>query len=76
MTDASLMLKSAERRLELLEIKASYTEDLLDTLNSLVASQQQHIDLLLQEVRLLRQQAAESSTAPFRSLRDEAPPHY
>lgn len=65
-----------EQRLEQLEIKASYTDDLLDTLNTLVAEQQQHIDWLLREVALLRKQAADSGPATFRSLRDEAPPHY
>jgi SlyX protein len=59
-----------------LEIKASYTEDLLDTLNQIVARQQQQIDALIREVGLLRQQMADNATPSFRSLRDEAPPHY
>jgi SlyX protein len=75
-TDARLRLQSAEKRLEQLEIKASYSDDLLDTLNTLVAEQQQHIDWLLREVAQLRKQAADSGPGTFRSLRDEAPPHY
>lgn len=74
--DNTARLSAAEQRLEQLEIKASYSEDLLDTLNTLVAQQQQHIDLLLYEVRLLRQQAADSPSGTFRSVRDELPPHY
>lgn len=63
-------------RLTQLEIKISYAEDMLDTLNALVAKQQDQIDLLLREVSRLRQQdsglAAGGPVAP----RDELPPHY
>jgi len=65
-----------EHRLTQLEIKASYNDDLLDTLNQLVAQQQLQIDTLLREVRRLRQQQAQSDVPEFRSLRDELPPHY
>jgi SlyX protein len=65
-----------EQRLTELEIKLSYADDLLDTLNQQVAQQQQTIDLLLAEVRRLRRQQAEEDTPAFRSLRDELPPHY
>jgi len=64
-----------DERLTRLEIKLSYTEDLLDTLNQLVATQQDQIDLLLREVARLRQQSSESPSTP-RNLRDELPPHY
>src|SRR3990167_2897686 len=37
---------ATERRLTELEIKASYADDLLDTLNQLVARQQEQIELL------------------------------
>ncbi|TXH47265.1 MAG: SlyX family protein [Burkholderiaceae bacterium] len=62
-------------RLTDLEVKASFTEDLLDELNQLVARQQQQIDLLLREVQRLRQQQSDGPAAP-RNLRDELPPHY
>ena len=65
-----------DRRLTALEIKASFTEDLLDALNALVASQQQQIEQMASQIALLRQQGAGQDTAPFRSLRDELPPHY
>lgn len=63
-------------RLTELEIKASYTEDLLDTLNQVVIRQQQQIDLLARELAALREQAPEPTPQAFRSLRDELPPHY
>lgn len=65
-----------EQRLTDLEIKASFTEDLLDSLNQIVVRQQQQIDLLLGEVSRLRQQEPDGGVGGFRSLRDELPPHY
>jgi len=63
-------------RLEALEIKASFTEDLLDQLNMTIYQQQQLIDRLTQEVIQLRQQAPEGSAQGPRNLRAEIPPHY
>jgi SlyX protein len=63
-------------RLMELEIKASFTEDLLDHLNQQVARQQEQIDLLVREVMLLRQQAPDGGAPQARGLRDELPPHY
>lgn len=76
MSDSGSRLQAIEHRLEQLEIKASYSDDLLDTLNTLVAQQQRHIDLLLREMQWMRQQAADNQSGTFRSLRDDLPPHY
>lgn len=65
-----------EQRLTDLEIKSTFTEDLLDELNRLVIEQQRQIDLLVREVMGLREQQSEGQPAAFRSLRDELPPHY
>lgn len=65
-----------EQRLIDLEIKASYTDDLLDRLNEEVVRQQAQIDLLTREVGRLQQLVQDSTTGPARSLRDELPPHY
>jgi len=65
-----------DERLTQLEIKLSYAEDLLDTLNQLVATQQDQIDLLLREVARLRQQNGGEGLTATRNLRDERPPHY
>jgi SlyX protein len=66
-----------ERRLEALEIKASFTEDLVDKLDQIITAQQQTIDALVSQLRTLREQASASTEggAP-RNLRDELPPHY
>jgi SlyX protein len=69
-------LDEAARRLTELEIKASFTEDLLDQLNQVIVRQQQQIDTLFREIGHLRQQIPEGDSAAFRSLRDERPPHY
>ncbi len=67
-----------EQRLNELEIKASYTEDLLDQLNLVIYRQQQEIDALARTVAQLRQQMPEAGSggAAVRNLRDELPPHY
>lgn len=59
-----------------LEVKLSFAEDLLETLNHTVFRQQQQIEQLQQELRTLRQQMQASMPAEARSLREELPPHY
>lgn len=70
------MTDRTDDRLTQLEIKQSYTEDLLDTLNDMVVKQQDQIDLLLRELVQLRRQASDDGMPRQRSLRDELPPHY
>jgi len=65
-----------EQRITELEIKASFTEDLLDTLNAQVAMQQQQIEALVREIAQLRRQVPEGRADGPRSLRDELQPHY
>lgn len=66
-----------ENRLVDLEIKAGFTEDLLDQLNAQVYRQQQQIEALIEALRQLRERVPESGGgAEMRNLRDEIPPHY
>ena len=65
-----------DERLTELEIKASYSEDLLDQLNDVIVRQQQQIDHLMREVAAVRLQLEQAPAAGFRSLRDELPPHF
>jgi SlyX protein len=66
-----------ENRLIDLEIKAGFTEDLLDQLNEQVYRQQQQIEALIGELRQMRDRLPESGGgAEVRNLRDEIPPHY
>jgi len=65
-----------EERLNELEIKLSFADDAIDELNRTVFRQQQQIDLLIGELRALREQVMNAQPAEQRSLRDEIPPHY
>ena len=76
MSESIALQERTEARITELEIKLSYSEDLLDTLNALVADQQQDIAMLLREVVQLRQQGTEPGMAASRNPRDELPPHY
>lgn len=67
--------EQVDQRLTELEIKAAFTEDLVEELNRTIVRQQQQIDLLVRELLQLRDQA-DSAQPSFRSLRDELPPHY
>jgi SlyX protein len=65
-----------EDRLVNLEIKASYTEDLLDSLNEVVVRQQRQIDLLLRELARLAEHGPTAEARTPVNPRDELPPHY
>lgn len=67
---------AVEQRLIDLEIKASFTEDLVDHLNQIIVQQQNQIDALFHALAALRQQGGTVEPAGFRSLRDDLPPHY
>lgn len=67
---------SVEQRLGSLELKSIDLDDWVERLNAQVYRQQQQIDRLQAEVRLLTQRLDTASPPGFRSLRDEIPPHY
>jgi SlyX protein len=67
---------TTDQRLTDLEIKATYTEDLVEQLEQIIVRQQQQIDLLLREVGELRQPPADGGLGAVRSLRDDLPPHF
>ena len=68
--------KRVDARLTELEIKASFTEDLVDQLNQVVVRQQQQIDLLMREVTRLRDQLGDQDNTGRGAPVDERPPHY
>lgn len=65
-----------ESRLDGIESKLSFAEDLLDELNKTVYQQQRRIDRLERELAMLRQQVRESLPADPRDPDGEVPPHY
>jgi SlyX protein len=68
--------RDTERRITDLEIKAAFSEDLLDQLNEIIVCQQQQIDLLIREVGHLRQSNTDGGLGVPRNLREELPLHY
>ncbi len=65
-----------DERITNLEVKLSFSEDLLEELNQTVYKQQQQIDALIQEVKALKLQIASQLPSDGISARDEIPPHY
>lgn len=65
-----------EERLNEVEIKLSFTEDLVDRLNEIIVRQQAQIELLIKEVVQLRDQGPASDSGLLRQVLDEKPPHY
>ncbi len=68
-------IDTTDQRLTDLEIKASFTEDLLEQLDQVIIRQQQQIDLLVREVSRLQQRHTDGLDSP-RSPTDDLPPHY
>ncbi len=69
------VLNMSEERITNLEIKLSFTEDLIEKLNETVYKQQQQIEFLYRELKAIKEQAS-SSGGGGGSLKDEIPPHY
>jgi SlyX protein len=65
-----------EERLTQLEIKLSFTEDWVDTLNQLVIEQQAQIDGLKRQLQAMRLESPTDGAQAARNPRDELPPHY
>lgn len=64
-------------RLSDLETKVAFQDDLLDTLNQTVVDQQQQIDLLQRQMKLLYEQIRSLSPSPLdEATEQERPPHY
>jgi SlyX protein len=65
-----------EARITNLEIKLSFTEDLIDQLNQTIYKQQQQIEFLYRELKSIKEQASSGDGLVNRSPKDEIPPHY
>jgi len=63
-------------RIDEIEVKLAFIDDLVDTLNRAVFRQQAQIDQLAQAVAGLRQQLRAAAPAASIDARDEIPPHY
>ena len=65
-----------ENRLNELEAKLAFAEDLIETLNQTVIRQQGQLDSMQQQLRLLHQRLQDTRPDDARGPRDEVPPHY
>ncbi len=65
-----------DERITNLEVKLSFSEDVLEELNQTIYKQQQQIDALIKEVKALKLQMASNLPSDGNSPRDEIPPHY
>ncbi len=65
-----------DARLTALEVKLSFAEDLIESLNDTVFRQQRQIEALAKLLAQLRAQAVEPGQSGTSNLRDEIPPHY
>jgi SlyX protein len=66
----------SEDRITNLEIKLSFTEDLIDQLNQTIYKQQQQIEFLYRELKSIKEQASSGDNVGNSSPKDEIPPHY
>ena len=70
------MLKIDERIMAL-EVKLAFQEDLVETLNQVIISQQQQLELLQQQFKLLYQQLKSLQPSNIADVSEEVPPpHY
>ena len=69
-------MKPMDERVNELEVKVAFLEDLVDELNRTAFRQQQQIEVLVTQIATLRDQVRGAEAPEFRSLRDEIPPHY
>ncbi len=79
MSDKPVLSRSDTSRIDELEIKLAYAEDLLDSLNRLVATQSEQIEAMGRELVRLRDRIAQSQTLTGEQSSDpddEKPPHY
>ncbi|MGB7301664.1 MAG: SlyX family protein [Burkholderiaceae bacterium] len=69
-------MEPLETRLDDLEVKASFTEDALDSLNAVVIRQQKQIQALISEVAELRRLQATAENSQGANPAHDQPPHY
>ena len=66
----------SDDRITNLEVKLSFTEDLIEKLNETVYKQQQQIEFLYRELKAIKEQASSSGGGGSGNLKDDIPPHY
>lgn len=65
----------SDDRITNLEVKLSFTEDLIEKLNEMIYKQQQQVEFLYRELKAIKEQASSGGSGSS-SLKDDIPPHY
>ena len=65
-----------EQRLEAVECKLAFVEDLVEQLNAVVSSQQRQIDALERQLTQLQERIRQGETPLARPEEEAPPPHY
>ncbi|MDQ6950806.1 MAG: SlyX family protein [Mariprofundales bacterium] len=65
-----------QARLEQIECKLAYVEDLVEQLNGVVTSQQRQLDAQQQRIARLRSQLKQGESQLARPEEEPLPPHY
>ena len=70
-------MNDIDEKITNLEIKLAFQEDLVKTLNQVIISQQQQLELLQQQFKLLYQQLKSLQPSNIADVSEEVPPpHY
>ncbi len=65
-----------ELRIEDLEVRLTYQEATLEELNQVIIKQQNQIDLLIEEIKRIKQQQERGGEFVRSQSEEEPPPHY
>jgi len=70
-------VEMTQERIDDLEMRIAFQESTLQTMSDEMATQQQHIEKLMEEVALLQKALQSASASPLLNQADEPPPpHY
>ena len=67
---------TTDQRLMDLEVKVTYTEELVEQLDKIIIEQQNHISFLLREVAELRRPVSDVALQHQNTVADSRPPHF
>ena len=67
--------KALSERIDALEVRLTFQDDTIETLNQTITAQWREIDALKRQIALLGQQLVEA-TSNAEGPRNEPPPHY
>jgi SlyX protein len=70
------MNSQTQLRLDEIELKTSYLEDVVEKLDAVIIRQQAQIEALIREIVTIKQSSTDGGYGAPRNLRDDLPPHF